>query len=96
MSHSRAFSNFSMAYVDFKVSQSRLHKMLQNSLIAAKKLTYFNISGQPIHTLNFLPNQKSEAVAFEVLILNDCVYLDENRFRFAVFLMCPTNISVIK
>ena len=54
--------------------------MLQNSLIAAKKLTYFNLSGQPMHTLNFLPNQKSEAVALEVLILNDCVYLDENGF----------------
>ena len=32
VSHFRAFSHFSMSYVDVKVSQSRLNAILQNSL----------------------------------------------------------------
>ena len=30
--------------------------------------------------LNCLPNQKSEVAGLEVLILNDCLYIDENSF----------------
>ena len=57
-SHLRAFSHFSMSYVDVKVSQSRLNEILQNSLRVAHQLTHLDLSGQPIHTLNFLPNFK--------------------------------------
>lgn len=80
VSHSRAFSHFSMSYVDVKVSQSRLNAILQNSLRVAHKLTHLDLSGQPIRNLNCLPNQKSEAAGLEVLILNDCLYIDENSF----------------
>ena len=58
-------------FVDVKVTQSRLNEILQNSLRVAHKLTHLDLSGQPIRTLNCLPNQKSEAVGLEVLILND-------------------------
>ena len=54
--------------------------ILQNSLRVAHKLTHLDLSGQPIHNLNCLPNQKSEAAGLEVLILNDCLYIDENSF----------------
>ena len=37
VSHSRAFSHFSMSYVDVKVSPSRLNEILQNSLRVAHK-----------------------------------------------------------
>ena len=57
-SHLRAFSHFSMSYVDVKVSQSRLNEILKNSLRVAHQLTHLDLSGQPIHTLNFLPNFK--------------------------------------
>ena len=46
----------------------------------AHKLTHLDLSGQPIRNLNCLPNQKSEAAGLEVLILNDCLYIDENSF----------------
>ena len=69
-----------MSYVDVKVSQSRLNAILQNSLRVAHKLTHLDLSGQPIRNLNCLPNQKSEAAGLEVLILNDCLYIDENSF----------------
>ena len=69
VSHSRAFSHFSMSNVDIKVSQSRLNEILQNSLRVAHKLTHLDLGGQPIRNLNCLPNQKSEAVGLEVLIL---------------------------
>ena len=81
VSHSRAFSHFSMSYVDVKVSQSRLNAILQNSLRVAHKLTHLDLSGQPKRNLNCLPNQKSEAAGLEVLILNDCLYINENSFR---------------
>ena len=58
VSHLRAFSHFSMSYVDVKVSQSRLNEILQNSLRVAHQLTHLELSGQPINTLNFLPNFK--------------------------------------
>ena len=80
VSHSRAFPHFSMSYVDVKVSQSRLNAILQNSLRVAHKLTHLDLSGQPIRNLNCLPNQKSEVARLEVLILNDCLYIDENSF----------------
>lgn len=69
-----------MSYVDVKVSQSRLNAILQNSLRVAHKLTHLDLSGQPIRNLNCLPNQKSEAAGLEVLILNDCLYIDKNSF----------------
>ena len=59
-----------MSYVDVKVSQSRLNEILQNSLRVAHKLTRLDLRGKPVRTLNCLPNQKSEAVGLEVLILN--------------------------
>ena len=46
----------------------------------AHKLTHLDLSGQPIRNLNCLPNQKSEVARLEVLILNDCLYIDENSF----------------
>ena len=46
----------------------------------AQKLTHVDLSGQPICTLRCFPNQKSETVGFEVLILNDCLCSDENSF----------------
>ena len=67
-------------YVDIKVSQSRFNEVLLNSLQVAHKLTHLDLRGQPIRTLNCLPNQKSEAVGLEVLILNDCLCIDENSF----------------
>ena len=94
VSHSRAFSHFSMSYVDVRVSQSMLNEILQNRLRVAHKLTHLDLSGQPIRTLNCLPNQKSEAVGLEVLILNDRLYVDENSFSESIIKqMSKINIS---
>ena len=83
-----------MSYVDVKVSQSMLNEILQNRLRVAHKLTHLDLSGQPIHTLNCLPNQKSEAVGLEVLILNDRLYVDENSFSESIIKqMSKINVS---
>ena len=69
VSHSRAFSHFSMSYVDVKVSQSRLNAILQNSLWVAHKLTHLDLSGQPIRNLTLSLPSRPEPAAEKCAII---------------------------
>ena len=90
MSHSSGFRYFSIRYIEMTTSERRLETLLENRLGFSKHLRYFDLSGQPISSLNFL---LTESFPLETLILNDCHKI--NACRCTAVLMQIKNLRIL-